>query len=384
MMKFSYRFNKGTKHSAQVADVAARSSALLRRDSGSETIKSTRKETPQRSGKGDQAAIDRTRSAVRGDGEAAPASQKKADRTGSLKAENAVWRDEKLADVGKLRGGKSPPAKADLVSSVQRPAKTAPASAELAYTIAKTREFVNGTRVTRGRAPAPISEVFAGFEGNDYRDIASPLLDAISAAVAGWVQEAYFDDIVIYGPTATGGPGCLNGPALDPAIRAALPATLTGHKEEMAKGVAEAFSDCFALWQSHVIVPGLPWYPAFAAWPGDEADPMPNIPVSLAALPSQYVTKAVLKFELESAISSALPAPMREERVFIGSLAGSLSRAFATWLNNAMVSQVIGMGPVPAFAPPAVPVHLVMGGWVIPEPPHMSVTAPFRAVWISF
>ena len=300
-----------------------------------------------------------------------------AERTAKLEAAQTTKGASRTAvavsKVGVPHGGSKAPRLSTVGTKVKPPAV---ATAE--YTIAKTREFISNSPVTRGGEPPSVSEVFPGFTFLERRELAVLLLDAISVAVDRWTDEAYFDDLAIFAVHANGQPGCLNGPALDPAIRAALPASLTGQKEVMAKSVAEAFSDSFALWQANVTVPGLPWYPAFAFWPGPEADPMPNVPSPLGACVSQYVTKMVVPFELEGAISSAVPAVMREERVLIRSLAGSLSRAFAVWRSHATVQNVIGFGPVPAWAPPFVPAHSVSEGSVVPEPPHIYAS-PFRS-----
>lgn len=46
----------------------------------------------------------------------------------------------------------------------------------------------------------------------------------------------------------------------------------------------------------------------------------------------------------------------------VESFAAWFSAAFSLWLTTAMVVNITGMGPVPSFAPPTVPVGPVAGG----------------------
>ena len=54
-------------------------------------------------------------------------------------------------------------------------------------------------------------------------------------------------------------------------------------KLRFSTAVSAAIGNSWLQWQSSLSVPGLPWYPAFAARRG-RSPPMPNIPVPLAAL----------------------------------------------------------------------------------------------------
>ena len=76
-------------------------------------------------------------------------------------------------------------------------------------------------------------------------------------------------------------------PELESDIKnAPMVASFDGNKKKHRDAVAKGVSKCYKDWQDQVTVPGLPWYPAFAAFPGPMAPPMPNIPVPLIACPS--------------------------------------------------------------------------------------------------
>src|SRR4029077_622845 len=108
------------------------------------------------------------------------------------------------------------------------------------------------------------------------------MLDAVVFAHTKWKALAKFKDIKIMAIAAIGAPGCLDGPELEADIKTAPTcAAFSGSKAKHRDAVAKGVSKCFKDWQGMVTVPGLPWYPAFAAFPGPMAPPMPNIPTPL-------------------------------------------------------------------------------------------------------
>lgn len=197
------------------------------------------------------------------------------------------------------------------------------------------------------------------------------LLEAVKAAVATFRAQAFFEDITIFSVTAVGSAGCLVGPHIEPLIKAANPvADLSGPKSEIRDAVAEGVGASFDAWRGAVTVPGLLWYPTFAAFPGPQAPPTPNVPCSLSACVSAKAPEITSKFKLEPSIVNALPDALKIQPVkaFCGNVALCLSAAFLTWLISQQVSTVMGKGPVPSFAPPAVPAGPVISGSVVSAP----------------
>ncbi|MCK7615863.1 hypothetical protein [Roseibium sediminicola] len=217
------------------------------------------------------------------------------------------------------------------------------------------------------------------FTTADQAAVIEAIKAAVKFAVDMWKMSAHFSDLKIMAISAIGTPGCLDGPQLESHIRShAKIQSLSGAARDMANGIAEAFSDSFFLWQDAVTVPGLPWYPAFAAYPGPAAPPMPNIPMPLASCVSSRATKLTLASELSDAITQALPAPLSSETDFINRVAAGLALAASTWLPSAQVMNVLGFGPVPTFAPPYVPVGPVMNGTNIAAPGHLATAPQFN------
>lgn len=235
---------------------------------------------------------------------------------------------------------------------------------------------------------ALVAESLEALQANVTRD---PMLGIVEPALNMWRLQAMFRDITITGPIAVGSPGCLTGPDFKDLVldQVAIPG-FSSADLVLASAVAEGVGRNFHRWLDAVIVPGLPWYPAFAAFPGPQAPPMPNTPTPLIACASSEIDQLVLPHELEAAINEFLPAEQHStqmlERTAI--LGRQLSAFFGAWLSRQLVMHVLGMGPVPNYSPPGhadvpgtgltaplptlVPVSMVMGGTIISVPGHLA------------
>jgi len=201
------------------------------------------------------------------------------------------------------------------------------------------------------------------------------LLEAVRSAHATWRQQAQFVTVIINGPIAMGPPGCLVGPPLEPYIKTASGvAGDQGPAATLRDAVAKAVSSGFAAWQQGLTVPGLAWYPTFAAVAGPMAPPTPNIPTPLSLCPSGQGVMLGQQM-LKQQILAALPQVMKVAQVdtCVGALAQSLATYFSTWMSMQFVQAVMGQGPVPSFAPPNVQVGPVVAGSILPTPGHLSV-----------
>lgn len=217
-------------------------------------------------------------------------------------------------------------------------------------------------------------------------DLASKLTKAVRYAVSMFCLQAKFRDIRINAVAAMGTPGCLDGPRLEPFIRTAPDvAAMTGPVGELRDAVAEGVADAFAQWRAMVVVPGAPWYPAFAAFPGPMAPPTPAIPWPLTALPSSGLPEITSPSRLAGQMKDALPDALDTPAIrgFLDKLAASLSTGLAAWTASATVTNVMGAGPVPTFAPPFVPVGPVINGWIISAPGHLAAAPPMPVIPVA-
>src|SRR6185503_21239842 len=94
---------------------------------------------------------------------------------------------------------------------------------------------------------------------------------------------------------------------------APMVAAYIGNKAKHRDAVAKGVSKCFKDWQDKVMVPGLPWYPAFAAFPGPMAPPMPNIPMPLIACPSAMMTSITMPDMMKNEMTSAFDGGLKEK-----------------------------------------------------------------------
>ena len=212
--------------------------------------------------------------------------------------------------------------------------------------------------------------------GQNWIDFMNSMLDAVKFAHTMWKMQAKFKDLQVMAVSAIGSPGCLDGPDLD--IKGApMVASMSGNAAKLRDAVHKGVSKCFKNWQGQVTIPGLPFYPAFAAFPGPMAPPMPNVPVPLIACVSGKMTDITVPGTMKDAMVDALDSEIKDkdpekqyEAAFDG-IDAVLSLAFLMWLPSQMVMLVLGKGPIPTFAPPYVPVGPVVGGDNIAIPGHL-------------
>ena len=199
-------------------------------------------------------------------------------------------------------------------------------------------------------------------------NVASLVVRGTKTAFLQWKRQAMFQGIVINSVIAIGPPGCLTGPNLGPLILSFVTA-LQNDERAIALAASQGIGTNFALWQAGVTVPGLPWYPTFAAFPGPFAPPTPNLPTGILALPSSGLLGIVVSTKLQSAMEQAAPAGVRASAgSAFRDIALQVASFFQTSLATTIVQNVLGQGPVPSFAPPAIPVGSVIGGSTIPLP----------------
>ena len=163
--------------------------------------------------------------------------------------------------------------------------------------------------------------------------VVSAVVAAFTAALDTWKLTAAFTGIVVNGVTALGSRGCLIGPPLAPIMIARL--TLSGDDRAIAIAAAQGIGTNFAAWQNGVTVPGLPWYPAFAAFPGPVAPPMPDIPTPLVALVSSGLGKMNDPNALQAAMVAAASVSLRDRaKASFASIATQVALQFQTMLGS--------------------------------------------------
>jgi len=194
---------------------------------------------------------------------------------------------------------------------------------------------------------AQAKDVNAFFEG---------ITSAINAAWTQWAAMASLGDVIINAHIGMG--GRVMGPELGPLIQSRMPPT--GPFVPHWKAVAKVLSSQWNLYQNSISVPGLPLWPTFATVAAPQAPPTPNIPVPLQTLKqdANALSRAILREQFLQQMTQ--PAP--NDRALFDALAAAIEASFNMWQTSTTVKNVMGTGPVPAFAPPYVPVGQVVGG----------------------
>jgi hypothetical protein len=184
------------------------------------------------------------------------------------------------------------------------------------------------------------------------------ICSAICSAWSTWQSAATMVGVVIMGPTAS--VGQIVGPPWTPLILASGPKE-TPMLLKYTTVVANVIGTAWLSFTATVKVAGMPWYPAFAAMPSPVAPPTPNIPCPFAALTQVPVSISanVLKMQMIGMLGDPT-APFHKE--LFEAIADAFEKSYNLWKVTTMVTNVLGTGPVPTFAPPFVPVGPVVGG----------------------
>jgi hypothetical protein len=190
-----------------------------------------------------------------------------------------------------------------------------------------------------------------------FRDYITGICTAICSAWAAWQSSATLVGVVVNAVTASG--GVVVGPPLTPLILAQGP-NANDFERKRTSAIAEVIGTAWLSYTATLRVPGLPWYPAFAAVPSPVAPPSPNIPNPILAL--TQVATILNENSLKSQMTARFGVPEKFSDELFAAIASAFERVFNLWQVSTMVTNVLGTGPVPTFAPPYVPVGPVVGG----------------------
>lgn len=181
---------------------------------------------------------------------------------------------------------------------------------------------------------------------------------AICSAWSTWQSSATLVGVIIAGPTAS--VGQIVGPPWTPLILASAPKA-SPMEMKYSNVIAQVIGTAWLTFTATVKVAGMPWYPAFAALPSPVAPPTPNIPCPFAALTQVPVSISanVMKMQMIGQLADPM-APFHKE--LFESICDAFEKTYNLWKVSTMVTNVLGTGPVPTFAPPYVPVGPVVGG----------------------
>jgi hypothetical protein len=154
---------------------------------------------------------------------------------------------------------------------------------------------------------------------------------------------------------------------MGPLILASGPKS-TPNEMKYTNVIANVIGTAWQTFTATVKIPGLPWYPAYAAVPSPMAPPTPNVPMPFAALTQVPVSisSSIMKMQMVSQLGDP-QAPFHQE--LFESITDAFEKCYNLWKVSTMVTNVLPtLAPVPTFAPPYVPVGPVVGGMAIMAP----------------
>jgi len=181
-------------------------------------------------------------------------------------------------------------------------------------------------------------------------------VDALCSAWSQWQSSATLVGVVITGFAAMGGQ--VVGPPLQPMILASAPKK-SPTQAQFSNIIATVISTAWMTYTGTIKVSGLPWYPAFVAVPSPVAPPTPNVPCPVATLTQVDTVFQSMKTQMVGMLGDPR-VPFHQE--LFESICFAFIQCYTVWKTSTMVTNVLGMGPVPTFAPPYVPVGPVVGG----------------------
>jgi hypothetical protein len=203
-------------------------------------------------------------------------------------------------------------------------------------------------------------------------------LNNIKGAIDSWRAKAKLKDLKVMSVCAIGAPGCLDAPDIKNEPSFSSWQGKEDNEKKYIKAVVTGFSKKWMEWAGKVMVPGLPWYPAFAAFPLASAPPMPNIPMPLITCPSAMMASLAVFAQIKDAMVKELDGGVKDKdkdkqhEAIFETIAFPLATNFLLWLVSQQIMNCLGKGPVPPYAPPYVPVGPVVGGDNIAAPGHIA------------
>ena len=210
-----------------------------------------------------------------------------------------------------------------------------------------------------------------------YREFIYTMIDATQYAFNLWKPTLFFKNLKINGPVCVGSKGCLTTTADFAKLFNSYPghAAISGgkHFNKWRDAVGKGVAKCLKNYIDGVTVPGLPWYPAFAAFPGPVAPPMPNTPATLAMCPSTGTADITVGKKIQKAILDEFDGDLADDcqekihKTIFMAIGETLATGFSIWMPTQTINLVMGTGQIPTFAPPVVPAGPVVNGQNIPS-----------------
>lgn len=190
--------------------------------------------------------------------------------------------------------------------------------------------------------------------GKDFADFIDGISDALCGAWQQWMSTAAIAGVIVAGPVGTITPGMFQGPPFFPLAFVQAP-KVKPTMMKYAQAVCNAINTAWQAW--HMGFTGmLNFPPTFAMMTSPLHPPTPNIPINIAGAGSSPGEALLSASALKMAMVANLGDPTAQHHQdLFDCIAQAFEQAFTTFKTSTMINNVLGLGPIPTFAPPLVP-----------------------------
>ena len=200
----------------------------------------------------------------------------------------------------------------------------------------------------------------------DWSKIVEAAKDGVRKGTKLWSCAARFTNSSINGPELYTPPGSLEGPSFEDIIVDEI--MVLDVPVQIAMSFAGAVWSGWELWSLTFTISSCPAFPSFAAFPGPQAPPTPAqpIPLSMAHFKRDMLKADTLEAQILSRLSEYKEDP--DAQRVVAEFARWFDECFTSSIASSRITNLMGQGPVPTFAPPEVLSGPVVDGKVIASP----------------
>jgi hypothetical protein len=210
----------------------------------------------------------------------------------------------------------------------------------------------------------------------DWPTIVKSAQAGFEKGVNEWILRARVKVGRVQGPTAELTPGSLSSDVnFEASIQQVMAATRV--PTQVSQILARELWSAWKEWADGFRMTISGAFPTFAAFPGPQAPPtraaQPGYPLARGSSGGEYrLQAATLQSRLTASLRTTAPREVLVMGTELGRLSTWVEASFRDWKTSAQIMGLTGQGPVPAFAPPYVPVGPVVGGDNIATPGNLA------------
>lgn len=230
---------------------------------------------------------------------------------------------------------------------------------------------IRGYRATIARLPSPVETtvriaVLVVERPIDWNKVLEAAKDGVRKGTRVWSCAVRFTNSSIDGSELYTPPGSLEGPSFGDVIVDEI--TALDVPVQIAVSFAGPVWSGWEHWSMTFSISSCPAFPSFAAFPGPQAPPTSAqpIPLTMASFERDMLEADTLEAQILSRLGEYREDP--DAQRVVAEFAQWFDECFTSSVAASRITNLMGQGPVPTFAPPEVPSGPVVDGKVIASP----------------